>query len=88
MNLEEGKLVYVQKWDGDKETTLVRDIEDDKLVVVRLLRNSHPPITHIVWYLCNVKTFDNDFIDTYSYSISPQKLTYEDVVAVRRYRKA
>ncbi|XP_061089150.1 bilirubin-inducible fluorescent protein UnaG-like [Conger conger] len=33
VTFEEGKLVYLQKWGGGKETTSVRDIVGDKLVV-------------------------------------------------------
>uniref|UniRef100_A0A8C4NGM9 Fatty acid binding protein 3, muscle and heart n=1 Tax=Eptatretus burgeri TaxID=7764 RepID=A0A8C4NGM9_EPTBU len=36
ITIENGKLVHLQKWDG-KETTLVREPEDDKFILVRLL---------------------------------------------------
>ncbi|XP_015267180.1 PREDICTED: fatty acid-binding protein, heart [Gekko japonicus] len=32
VTLEDGKLVHVQKWDG-KETTLVRELKDEKLIL-------------------------------------------------------
>lgn len=34
MTLDGGKLVHIQKWNG-KETSLVREIKDDKLILVR-----------------------------------------------------
>ncbi|KAG8588557.1 hypothetical protein GDO81_006025 [Engystomops pustulosus] len=36
VTLEDGKLKWVQKWDG-KETTLVREVNDDKLVLTLTL---------------------------------------------------
>lgn len=34
VTLDGGKLVHVQKWDG-KETSLVRELKDGKLILVR-----------------------------------------------------
>jgi len=34
VKLDGGKLVHVQKWDG-KETSLVRELKDGKLILVR-----------------------------------------------------
>lgn len=39
VTLDGGKLIHVQKWDG-KETTLVRELEDGKLILVRGQKHS------------------------------------------------
>lgn len=40
--MEGDKFVHVQKWDG-KETKFVREIKDDKMVMVR---------SHVLLYVC------------------------------------
>lgn len=45
MTLDGGKLVHVQKWDG-QETTLVRELVDGKLILVRWITLEPPPVGH------------------------------------------
>ncbi len=39
VTLDGGKLVHVQKWDG-KETTLVREVNDNNLILVSIVCNA------------------------------------------------
>ncbi len=39
VTLDGGKLVHVQKWDG-KETTLVREVNDNSLTLVSIVCNA------------------------------------------------
>ncbi len=39
ITLDGGKLVHVQKWDG-KETTLVREVNDNSLTLVSIVCNA------------------------------------------------
>ncbi|VCW66288.1 unnamed protein product [Gulo gulo] len=43
VTLDGGKLVHVQKWDG-QETTLVRELVDGKLILVRWITLEPPPV--------------------------------------------
>lgn len=46
MTLDGGKLVHVQKWDG-QETTLVRELVDGKLILVRQTTLEPPSLVTI-----------------------------------------
>lgn len=47
VTLDGGKLVHVQKWDG-KETSLVRELKDGKLILVRKWFCSEVPTSEMV----------------------------------------
>lgn len=47
VTLDGGKLVHVQKWEG-KETSLVRELKDGKLILVRKWFYSEVPNTELV----------------------------------------